>query len=74
MAPTLKREDTPFATQEVVYRDLGQEMLEHAFQGYHACIFAYGQTGACAVAAGGQRPHSAVPSPLHALTPAAAFP
>ena len=35
-----------FATQEQVYRDLGIEMLQHAFEGYNVCIFAYGQTGA----------------------------
>ena len=29
-----------------MYRDLGDEMLEHAFEGYNVCIFAYGQTGA----------------------------
>lgn len=34
-----------FATQEQVYRDLGIEMLQHAFEGYNVCIFAYGQTG-----------------------------
>ena len=35
-----------FSTQEQVYRDLGIEMLEHSFEGYNVCIFAYGQTGA----------------------------
>ena len=35
-----------FATQDIVYDDLGKEMLEHAFEGYNVCIFAYGQTGA----------------------------
>lgn len=35
-----------FATQQQVYQDLGIEMLEHAFEGYNVCIFAYGQTGA----------------------------
>lgn len=34
-----------FATQEQVYQDLGIEMLQHAFEGYNVCIFAYGQTG-----------------------------
>lgn len=29
----------------MVYDDLGKEMLEHAFEGYNVCIFAYGQTG-----------------------------
>ena len=31
--------------QEKVYRDLGDEMTAHAFNGYNVCIFAYGQTG-----------------------------
>ncbi|CAF3805243.1 unnamed protein product [Adineta steineri] len=35
-----------FATQAQVYQDLGIEMLEHSFEGYNVCIFAYGQTGA----------------------------
>ncbi|KAM9436550.1 kinesin-like protein KIF13A [Clarias gariepinus] len=34
-----------YAGQEVVYRCLGEGILENAFQGYNACIFAYGQTG-----------------------------
>ena len=38
--------DPTFATQRQVYEDLGIEMLEHAFDGYNVCIFAYGQTGA----------------------------
>lgn len=38
--------DSNFATQNQVYNDLGIEMLEHAFDGYNVCIFAYGQTGA----------------------------
>ena len=35
-----------FANQLKVYNDLGKEMLDHAFEGYNVCIFAYGQTGA----------------------------
>ncbi|XP_043209374.1 kinesin-like protein unc-104 isoform X1 [Amphibalanus amphitrite] len=35
-----------FASQERVYQDIGVEMLDHAFEGYNVCIFAYGQTGA----------------------------
>uniref|UniRef100_A0A669BGZ5 Kinesin family member 13A n=1 Tax=Oreochromis niloticus TaxID=8128 RepID=A0A669BGZ5_ORENI len=31
--------------QEVVFKCLGEGILENAFQGYNACIFAYGQTG-----------------------------
>ncbi|KAJ8389624.1 hypothetical protein AAFF_G00118610 [Aldrovandia affinis] len=39
-------EDINYASQEQVYRDIGEEMLHHAFEGYNVCIFAYGQTGA----------------------------
>ena len=48
-----------FHGQDKVYDDLGDEMLQHAFEGegcpkpyhktfpgYNVCIFAYGQTGA----------------------------
>ncbi|XP_048408183.1 kinesin-like protein KIF13A isoform X1 [Stegostoma tigrinum] len=36
---------TKYAGQEVVFKCLGEGILENAFQGYNACIFAYGQTG-----------------------------
>ncbi|XP_077399264.1 kinesin-like protein KIF1B isoform X17 [Vanacampus margaritifer] len=39
-------EDPCFAAQNQVYNDIGKEMLQHAFEGYNVCIFAYGQTGA----------------------------
>ncbi|XP_016349225.1 kinesin-like protein KIF1A [Sinocyclocheilus anshuiensis] len=39
-------EDINFASQQQVFRDIGEEMLLHAFEGYNVCIFAYGQTGA----------------------------
>lgn len=38
-------EDEHYATQEDVYNCLGEEFLDHNFEGYHTCIFAYGQTG-----------------------------
>jgi len=38
--------DPNFASQAKVYADIGEEMLQHAFEGYNVCIFAYGQTGA----------------------------
>ena len=38
-------EDEHYATQEDVYDSLGEEFLDHDFEGYHTCIFAYGQTG-----------------------------
>lgn len=34
-----------FANQDVVFDALGRDILDNAFQGYNACIFAYGQTG-----------------------------
>uniref|UniRef100_A0A671V1I5 plus-end-directed kinesin ATPase n=1 Tax=Sparus aurata TaxID=8175 RepID=A0A671V1I5_SPAAU len=39
-------DDPSFASQNLVYNDIGKEMLAHAFEGYNVCIFAYGQTGA----------------------------
>ncbi|BFZ07014.1 hypothetical protein BsWGS_10053 [Bradybaena similaris] len=32
-------------SQELIYQDLGTEILQAAFEGYNACMFAYGQTG-----------------------------
>lgn len=37
--------DEHYADQEDVYNCLGEEFLDHNFEGYHTCIFAYGQTG-----------------------------
>lgn len=31
--------------QEDVFKSLGLDILDNAFEGYNACIFAYGQTG-----------------------------
>jgi len=39
------KNDKHYATQEDVYNSLGEEFLDHNFEGYHTCIFAYGQTG-----------------------------
>ncbi|CAK9814577.1 Kinesin-like protein unc-104 [Anthophora plagiata] len=38
--------DGNYSSQLMVYKDIGEEMLQHAFEGYNVCIFAYGQTGA----------------------------
>ncbi|EFN87554.1 Kinesin-like protein unc-104 [Harpegnathos saltator] len=38
--------DENYSSQLMVYKDIGEEMLVHAFEGYNVCIFAYGQTGA----------------------------
>lgn len=42
----MQEDDPHFASQHQVYKDIGEEMLLHAFEGYNVCIFAYGQTGA----------------------------
>ncbi|XP_064603276.1 uncharacterized protein LOC135468784 [Liolophura sinensis] len=33
-----------YASQELLFQDLGTEVLEAAFEGYNACVVAYGQT------------------------------
>lgn len=43
---SFQESDPHFAGQDQVYSDIGEEMLQHAFNGYNVCIFAYGQTGA----------------------------
>ncbi|KAI9295308.1 kinesin-domain-containing protein [Neoconidiobolus thromboides FSU 785] len=37
--------DPNYASQKMVFNDIGKSMLDHAFNGYNTCIFAYGQTG-----------------------------
>lgn len=38
-------DDDHYAHQEEIYNCLGEEFLDHNFEGYHTCVFAYGQTG-----------------------------
>jgi len=33
------------AGQDNVFEYLGEDILDRAFEGYNACLFAYGQTG-----------------------------
>lgn len=40
-----EKSDSHFVDQEVVFKALGEPVLDNAFNGYNACIFAYGQTG-----------------------------
>lgn len=42
---SVETEALHFASQETVFNSVGRDILENAFQGYNACIFAYGQTG-----------------------------
>eukprot|EP01012_Entosiphon_sulcatum_P049946 TRINITY_DN68692_c0_g1_i1.p1 TRINITY_DN68692_c0_g1~~TRINITY_DN68692_c0_g1_i1.p1 ORF type:complete len:899 (+),score=165.89 TRINITY_DN68692_c0_g1_i1:50-2746(+) len=35
-----------YATQDTVFKDLGQPVMEAALEGRNVCLFAYGQTGA----------------------------
>ncbi|CDJ56258.1 kinesin, putative [Eimeria maxima] len=37
---------TKYADQHRVYQDVGKDVLNNSFEGYNACLFAYGQTGA----------------------------
>lgn len=46
LSSSLQPADINYASQKQVYQDIGEEMLQHAFEGYNVCIFAYGQTGA----------------------------
>jgi kinesin family protein 16B len=39
------KDDPHFTSQEQIFSDLGESILESAFEGYNGCIFAYGQTG-----------------------------
>ena len=39
------KNDESYAGQDNLFEDLGQPLLDNAFQGYNNCIFAYGQTG-----------------------------
>jgi hypothetical protein len=43
---SFNKEHEQYATQKIIYDDIGKELLDHAFMGYNTCIFAYGQTGA----------------------------
>lgn len=37
--------DENYASQECLFRTMGEPLLANAFRGYNACLFAYGQTG-----------------------------
>ena len=37
--------DAHYASQARVFHSLGHDVLDNAFDGYNACMFAYGQTG-----------------------------
>ncbi|KAJ4194486.1 hypothetical protein NW767_009988 [Fusarium falciforme] len=42
---SFNKNDPNYAGQSNLFEDLGQPLLDNAFQGYNNCIFAYGQTG-----------------------------
>lgn len=42
---SFNKSDKNFAGQDNLFEDLGNPLLDNAFQGYNNCIFAYGQTG-----------------------------
>ena len=37
--------DNHYASQSLVFADLGEGIVSDAIEGYNSCIFAYGQTG-----------------------------
>jgi hypothetical protein len=37
--------DDRYADQDIVFNNVGKEILNNAWEGYHCCLFAYGQTG-----------------------------
>ena len=37
---------SPYADQAQLFSDIGNGVLNNAWEGYHCCLFAYGQTGA----------------------------
>ncbi|KAK0467775.1 kinesin-like protein [Desarmillaria tabescens] len=39
------RDEPGYCSQQMLYDDLGKELLDHGFAGFNACILAYGQTG-----------------------------
>ncbi|KAK2174587.1 hypothetical protein NP493_790g00004 [Ridgeia piscesae] len=41
----LEPETTTFADQQIIFNDLGLEVLDNAWKGYNTSLFAYGQTG-----------------------------
>ena len=42
----MEPEDDKYADQKIVFDTVGKQILDNAWQGYHCCLFAYGQTGA----------------------------
>ena len=40
------KDDPSHASNDTVYNDLGEGVLENAWKGFNCCLFAYGQTGA----------------------------
>uniref|UniRef100_A0A0G4HP77 Kinesin motor domain-containing protein n=1 Tax=Chromera velia CCMP2878 TaxID=1169474 RepID=A0A0G4HP77_9ALVE len=43
---SVNKDDAHFADQQTVFEDLGKTLVENVLEGYNACLFAYGQTGA----------------------------
>ena len=39
-------DDPEYASQMMLWRDIGSKILENAYEGYNCSLFAYGQTGA----------------------------
>lgn len=42
---TKDKASSKYADQDIVFSNLGVDVLNNAWEGYHTCLFAYGQTG-----------------------------
>lgn len=41
---SVNKNDKNYVDQETVFQDLGKPVVDCAFEGYNACVFAYGET------------------------------
>lgn len=41
----LSPKNSQYADQDLVYKELGKDLLKNSLKGYNCCLFAYGQTG-----------------------------
>ena len=42
---TPEKNDVEYASQSVIYRDIGRNIVDNVLHGYNACVLAFGQTG-----------------------------
>ena len=42
---SLNRSDSNYASQQLIFNDIGLDVLKSFIEGYNTCILCYGQTG-----------------------------